>query len=272
MLAYLTKLGSNLLDLMVKRFSNPRTARRNRFILLFATAVLLTVILLPGQRFSSTEFKPGDIATSDIRAPHDFLVEDRALTEQRRKEAGNNAPVVYNLSDRIPSYIISKLEQVVAAVRKEAAAKNRKSADEWRTQLVPLLDTELSEAEIRAFTHIASDRVFLADAGRMVNELYRHRIVLDGKAFQTDTRRGVEFINDDGRLVEDSDAAVDYTEIREARRLVTSWQFSGRGDRHSPRDRPHPPPEPLLQPRGVGGPGQEGHGGGQAGTFQGPEG
>ena len=230
-LTYLTKLGSNLLDLMVRRFSNPRTARRNRFILLFTTALLLTLILLPGQRFRSAEFKPGDIATSDIRAPQDFLVEDHALTDQRRKEAGNNAPVVYNLSDRVPSIIIGKLEQVVGAVRKEHAAKGQKSADEWRTLFLPLLDTELSDAEVRAFTRIAADRVFLADAGRMLNELYRRRIVLDGKAFQTDTRRGVEFVDDNGRLVEDSDAAIDFTEIREARRLVASWQLSGLNDR-----------------------------------------
>jgi len=230
-LTYLTKLGSKLLDSVVRRFSNPRTARRNRFILLFTTVLLLTLILLPGQRFHMAESKPGDIATSDIRAPQDFLVEDHALTEQRRKEAGNNAPVVYNLSDRVPAYINGKLEQVVSTVRKERAAKNQKSADEWRTLLLPLLDTELSETEIRAFTHIAADRVFLADAGRMVNELYHRRIVLDGKAFQTDARRGVEFIDDNGRLAEDSDAAIDFTEIREARRLVASWQFSGLSDR-----------------------------------------
>jgi len=230
-LTYLSKLGSNLLDLVVRRFSNPQTARRNRFILLFTTALLLTLILLPGQRFRMAELKPGDIATSDIRAPQDFLVEDRSLTEQRRKEAGNNAPVVYNLSDRVPSYIIGKLEQVVSTVRKERAAKNRKSTEEWRALLLPLLDTELRETEIRAFTHIAADRVFLADAGRMVNELYRRRIVLDGKAFQTDARRGVEFIDDNGRLAEDNDAAIDFTEIREARKLVGSWQFSGLSDR-----------------------------------------
>ncbi|WP_246167061.1 HD family phosphohydrolase [Oryzomonas japonica] len=230
-LTYLSKLGSNLLDVVVKRFSNPLTARRNRFILLVTTAILLTLILLPGQRFHSAEFKPGDIATSDIRAPQDYLVEDRALTEQRRKEAGNSAPVVYNVSDRVPSYIIGKLEQVVGAVRKERAAKSQKSTHEWRTLLTPLLDTELSAADIHAFTHIASDKVFLADAARMVNELYRRRIVLDGKAFQTDTRRGLELINDNGQLVEDSDVALEYTEIREARRLVTSWQFSGQNDR-----------------------------------------
>ena len=42
-LTYLGKLGVNLLDSVAKKFSNPRTARRNRFILLFVTALMLTV-------------------------------------------------------------------------------------------------------------------------------------------------------------------------------------------------------------------------------------
>ena len=93
-LPYLGKLGSNLLDSIVRRFSNPETERRNRFILLAATALLLTLIILPSQHLSTISYKTGDIATSDIRATQDLLVEDRALTEQRRREAGNSAPVV----------------------------------------------------------------------------------------------------------------------------------------------------------------------------------
>src|SRR6185369_16826892 len=109
-LTYLSKLVSSLFDSVVKRFSNPLTARRNRFILLVTTALLLTFIVLPSHHFTSFEFKSGDIATSDIRATQDYLVEDHALTEQRRKEAANNAPIVYNLSERVPSYLVDKLK------------------------------------------------------------------------------------------------------------------------------------------------------------------
>ena len=104
-LTYLSKLGANLLESVERRFSNPQTARRNRFILLVITALVLSILILPSQHFSSVSFKAGDIATSDIRAQQDYLVEDHALTEQRRKEAGTNAPVIYNLSDRVPTYL-----------------------------------------------------------------------------------------------------------------------------------------------------------------------
>jgi metal dependent phosphohydrolase len=71
-LAYLPKLVSNLLDSIVRRFSNPVTARRNRVLLLLLTAGLLTLILLPSQHLVTARYKPGEIATSDIRASQDY--------------------------------------------------------------------------------------------------------------------------------------------------------------------------------------------------------
>jgi putative nucleotidyltransferase with HDIG domain len=233
-LTYLSKLGSSLLDSVVRRFSNPQTARRNRFILLITTALLLTFFVLPSQHFSATQFKTGDIATSDIRATQEYLVEDRAQTEQRRKEAGNNAPLIYNLSDRVPSYLLGKLEEALSAIRKERTAKSEKSVEEWHHLLVPLLDTELSEAEIRALTRIRSDRALLDDAADLLNELYQRKIVLDGKVFQTDSRRGTEIRENNGNLIGKGDASINYTEIGDARRMVTEWHLSGLGD---PADR-----------------------------------
>ncbi|HEY4743646.1 MAG TPA: HDIG domain-containing metalloprotein [Desulfuromonadaceae bacterium] len=215
----------------MRRFSNPQTARRNRCILLITTALLLTFIVLPSHHFSTMQFKTGDIATSDIRATQEYLVEDRAQTEQRRKEAGNNAPLVYNLSDRVPAYLIGKLEETLAQIHKERSAKNARSAEEWRSLLVPLIDTELSEAEIRALTRIKSDRAFLDDATTLLNELYQRRVVLDGKVFQTDARRGMEILENNGNLIGRGDASMNYTEIGEARRMVAGWKIAGLGDR-----------------------------------------
>src|ERR1039457_2143914 len=96
-----------------------------------STALLLTFIILPGQNLFTFDFKPGDIATSDIRAPQEYLVEDHALTEQRRKEAGNNAPIIYNLSDRVPTYLVEKLELTLSTIQKKHAAETQISSDEW---------------------------------------------------------------------------------------------------------------------------------------------
>jgi len=226
-LSYLSKFGSNLLDSVIKRFSNPDTARRNRFILLISTALLLTVLVLPKQQFSVLVFKPGSIATSDFRASQDYLIEDRALTEQRRKEAGDNAPVIYNQNDRVPAYIVDKLTQALNAIRAERTAKQTKSVEEWRKLLVPLLDTELADADIEALTRVKSDNDFLEGLTRLLTDLYQRKIVLDGKVFMTDSRRGVEVIGDSGRIIAAGDLSISYTEIGTARSIVSGWKFNG---------------------------------------------
>ncbi len=227
-LTYLSQFGSNLLDSLIKQFSNPDTASRNRFILLVSTSLLLTLAILPNQHTSKLSYKIGDIATSDIRVTQDLLVEDRALTEQRRKDAGNNAPVVYNLRDQVSGVIIDKLQQALTIVRSGREVKPEKTISQLRAQLTPLLDTDLSDAEILALTRIKSDKIFLARAAELLNELYQRKIVLDGKVFQSDSRRGLEISDDNGHPI-GGDISTGFTEIGEARRIVGSWSFKGVG-------------------------------------------
>lgn len=227
-LTYLSKLGSNLFDSIVKRFTNPLTVRRNRFILLLSTAFLLTLIVLPSQHFFTREFKTGDIATSDIRATRDYLIEDQALTEQRRKEVGNNAPIIYNLSDRVPAYLAEKLKEALDAIQTNRTSPTDRQ--DMRKVLTPLLDTELSQDEITALGRLKSSKLFLGSVERQLSDLYRRRIVLDGKVYQNDARRGIEIVDDNGRPVAGSTSAGDFTDIGEARRMVSQWQFPGTGN------------------------------------------
>jgi hypothetical protein len=228
-LTYLRQLGSNLLDSLVKKFSNPETARRNRFILLVSTSLLLTFTILPSQNTSKLSHKVGDIAPSDIRVTQDLLVEDKALTEQRRKDAANNAPVIYNLSDQVPGALHDKLQQALAAIRSDRDVKPDTSISRLRAQLVPLLDTELSDAEIQALTRVKSDKIFLASLSELLNEMYQRKIVLDGKVFQADARRGLEISDNNGHPIGGGDFSSSFTEIDEARRIVSNWNLKGLG-------------------------------------------
>ncbi len=232
-LTYLSQFGSNLLDTLIRKFSNPEMARRNRSILLLSTALLLTFAILPSQQTSKLSYKVGEIAASDIRANQDLLVEDKALTEQRRNDAANNAPVIYNLSDQISGALNDKLQQALAIVHSAGNETPEESITRWRAQLTPLLDTDLSDAEILALSRVRSDRVFLASAAVLLNELYQRKIVLDGKVFQTDTHRGLEISDSNGHPIGSGDLTSSITEISEARRIVSGWSFKGVG---SPSD------------------------------------
>ncbi|HIJ80859.1 MAG TPA: HDIG domain-containing protein [Desulfuromonadales bacterium] len=235
-LSHLSKFGSNLLETVIKRYSNPDTARRNRFILLLSTAILLTLIILPGQNLSTTAFKTGDISTSDIRAPQDQLVEDRALTEQRRKEAGTSAPVAYTLSDRISSSVTDRLNQAFALIQSERGSIPEKSAAQWRSSLLPVLDTEASDDEIKTLLRVKNEKILLSSLLPLLTDLYQRKIVSDGKAFQADARRGLEIVDSNGHLIGGGDISTSFMEIREARRIAADWHFKGTGaagdDRH----------------------------------------
>lgn len=226
-LKYLSQLGANQLDSLVRKFSNPEMARRNRSILLVLTALLLTFTILPLQQISKLSYKVGEIATSDIRVNQDLLVEDKALTEQRRKDAANNAPVIYNLSDQVSGALNDKLQQTLAIVRSGGNEAPVKNISQRRAQLTPLLDTDLSDAEIMALSRIKSDRIFLASTTELLNELYQRKIVLDGKVFQTDTRRGIEITDNNGHPIGGADFSSSFTEISEARQIVSKWRFNG---------------------------------------------
>ncbi|MDD2366628.1 MAG: HDIG domain-containing protein [Desulfuromonadaceae bacterium] len=226
-LTYLSQLGSNFLDSLIRRFSNPETARRNRSILLLTTALILTIAILPSQHTSTFSYKIGDIAKSDIRVTKDMLVEDKALTEQRRKDAANNAPVVYNQSDQVSGAIADKLQQALAIKDAATQEKSKINIPALRTELVPLLDTTLSDAEILAFSRISADKIFLAHTNKLLDDLYQRKIVLDANVFQTDIRRGLEIADNNGHLIGGGYFSTSFTDIMEARRIVSNWSFKG---------------------------------------------
>lgn len=222
---YLSKLGSNLLDSVIRRFSNPATARRNRFVLLLTTAILLTLIILPSKHFSNTSFKIGQIATSDIRSPKDYLVEDRSLTELRRKEASANAPLVYTLSDRIPGYITGKFEQALTAIK--SGQSNKSNRTQLTSQLTPFFDAELSDTEVTALNRISSETAFINSLKKQLDDLYQRKIVQDKSKFYSDSQRGIEIFDDNGRVIGGGDSSSTVTEISDARKMIAGWHFSG---------------------------------------------
>ena len=226
-LTKISQYGSNLLDSLIKKFSNPEKSRRNRSILLVATSLLLTITILPSQHISTLAYKVGDIAPSDIRVPQDMLVEAKALTEQRRKDAANNAPVVYNLSDQLAGALHDKLQQALIIVRAPGSEKTKKNSSQLRAELAPLLDTDVSDAEILALMRITSDKLFLAGVSELLGELFQRKIVLDANIFQTDVRRGLEITDNNGHKIGGGDVTTSFIDIDNARRIVSHWSFKG---------------------------------------------
>lgn len=224
-LTYLRKLGTNLLDSVVRRFSNPETARRNRFLLLIVTSLVLTLILLPSQHLTTALYQPGEIATSDIRATQDYLLEDKVLTRQLRAEAELTTPVVYTFSDRVANELVGAIFRALQVVREHS---NRQLG--LRDALIPILDAQLSDAELRALSRVRNEKALLADLDRQLNVLYRKRIVLDAKVFLADTRRGIEIQDNAGASIGKAETGTPFLDIAGARNALHNRRLAGLGD------------------------------------------
>lgn len=77
----------------------------HRWVICVVMSLMLTVILSPHIHLIHPSFKLGSISTKDIKADRDFLVEDRASTEQKRLEAAASAKPVYDYDRNMPSSI-----------------------------------------------------------------------------------------------------------------------------------------------------------------------
>ncbi|HEX8961270.1 MAG TPA: HDIG domain-containing protein [Geobacteraceae bacterium] len=195
---HLPALLIRFLDTLTERFSSPKNERRNRVILVILTALFLTSLIIPSQQFIPPSYREGDIATSDIRATQDYLLEDRPLTEKKRAEAEAAAPLVYDYDANVALDITRRFEKALSLVR---GARSGEEADQAALpeSVSAALGVTPSGAELRALGRVKSDRALLTDIGRLTNRLYTRKIVADSKAFAADLSHGILVVNPETR-------------------------------------------------------------------------
>ncbi len=84
------------LSRLTKQDQRVSEERVQRTLILLALVALLTFIIIPKGVLTPSEFGPGDIAPRDIKAPHDLLVPDEDLSEQKRVEAEKAVALLYD--------------------------------------------------------------------------------------------------------------------------------------------------------------------------------
>ena len=187
----LALIGERLLNSLLERFSSPSHVRRNRFLLLLATTLILTILLVPSQQLGGHHYEAGDIATSDIRATQDYLIEDRSLTEKKRAEAEAAVPYVYDFNATAGQEITQRFDKALALVTTVRAADLQAGKAALRGSLNDLLGLKLTDREFSAFLRIRSDRLLLGEINRLAGILYSHKIVTDARMFTTDMTHGI---------------------------------------------------------------------------------
>jgi putative nucleotidyltransferase with HDIG domain len=106
----LKKLGARLARYVV---------RYQTLIYLIILSIGIPLLLFPNiLRAPKVHYSLGDVATKDIKASHDFLVEDKELTKQRRDEAVKAAYYVYDF-DPTGAYLKQRIQESFSLGKKE---------------------------------------------------------------------------------------------------------------------------------------------------------
>lgn len=165
--------------------------RIQRVLLLLALVALLTFIIVPKGVLTPTEFAPGDIAPRDIKAPHDLLVPDDDLTEQKRVEAEKSVAHLYDFDATIGTEISKQVLQIVNSLRPEP--EQEVSAEQQIADLEAYFGVKASGKTLAALIELAT----LEDVGprisQIVQPLYQQKVAGNLKLFEADRPKGVVF-------------------------------------------------------------------------------
>ena len=91
--------------------------------LLLVMVAAYTVFLYPNLSQKAPAYDLGDVADRDIKAPRDFLVEDRAATKANRERAVDQVLTVYDFDPGLGSEIIRRVTRAFSLVRSAAEEK-----------------------------------------------------------------------------------------------------------------------------------------------------
>ncbi len=83
---------------------------RLRFISLVTLTLVISILLFPDILIKAPLYKLGDVAKRDIKASHDFLIENREFTEKDRDKAAREALAVYDF-DSAALNLVSPLKE-----------------------------------------------------------------------------------------------------------------------------------------------------------------
>lgn len=156
-----------------------------RCLLLVALSLLLTFVILPKGGFMPGYYRPGDVASRNVKAPRDLLVADQVLTEKKRQEAADAVLPLYDFDSRAGRDAAERLNQVFQQLRQG----HRSDAD--RAALENLLGVGLAVEDEEALRYLADRPEVAARFNRLLQQAAQGQVVGNLQLFQTSGQRGI---------------------------------------------------------------------------------
>ncbi|NVN98223.1 MAG: HDIG domain-containing protein [Geobacteraceae bacterium] len=210
----------HLQDALSRRFSSEKAAKRDRFILLFLTTLILALLISPDNHAPSSLYKAGHIASSDVRASGDFLVEDRKLTMEKQSEAVTRVPNVYFYDDRAAENAVERLKKALYILSSVTGLKDGAERELLKLKLSEALGFEPSPADINPLVRVKADQQFYSDIEKQLKKIYSRRIVADQRVFLSDQLTGISLVGREDEKVSDTVLRDEPIDIESARKQL----------------------------------------------------
>jgi putative nucleotidyltransferase with HDIG domain len=135
-----TALGTKSMSAMRLRLSSDAGG------LLALVGVLLALSIMAGLRFERpiTIYVAGEIASQDITADEDLLLEEAEATQRKREQVSSAQPPVYDLSHEV----VTDLKQRVTAILDQIAQTPTEDLERLRWQISESLNSEISSRSL----------------------------------------------------------------------------------------------------------------------------
>jgi cyclic-di-AMP phosphodiesterase PgpH len=216
-----------LFDAMQDVVSTERNEKISQAILLFFTAFILAIIIIPSQHFQVTRYNAGDIAPTDIKATQSYLLEDRALTETKRAAAEAAVPLVYELAPTTGDDLTERFAKVFTLVidgRSQAGTEQ----EALRQEVSRVLGCDVAPEQLAALQRIRNFGAALAEIDHGADGIYKVMVVADRAAFEADRRHGIIlYERGTGRQFGAGEGPGRFIDLQEAAALVPDLRLAG---------------------------------------------
>lgn len=204
---YLRSLAREVTDRIPDMPALTRNRTFQRLLILIGFALLSSILLTPQIDFSRPEFSKGSIAQKDIKADRNFLVEDRASTEQKKKETAAGVKSVYDYDSTLPTRLISAVTTGFSAMAgvlphpAESSATKATSAAEKKNFELALLEFEknigvpLTQDELTILARHKFSPEIAARIAQLIEAVYKNRFLVQSDLPAHDLSLGITIRN-----------------------------------------------------------------------------
>ncbi len=167
--------------------------------ILFSMSIVLAMLVTPQTHFKYPEYKVGSIATSNIKADRDFMVEKKSATARKKMEAINDIPSVYDYDSDAASPILANLTNAFSTMKEpgrfnESANSNLESSaapKQIKKDFEKAIGITLTADEFNTLYKNKFSSNLLASIKKLVTAAYSAGIITNVTFLQQEKDKGI---------------------------------------------------------------------------------